>query len=67
MKLRRRMLRFLTLVKEKKSIHLAIKALNYRQFNNILSAFTDINVSPVTISKRRDAKKLNSLYSYLKD
>jgi len=65
MKLRRRMLRLLTLVKEKKSIHLAIKALNYRRCNDILASFAEIDVSPVTISKRRDAKKLDSLYGYL--
>ena len=65
--LRRKMLRLLGLVPEKKSLLLAQKAMNYREPNKLLIAFADIGVSPVTISKRADAKHLPSLYSYMDD
>ena len=59
------MLRLIELVPEKKSILLAMKALNYREPDKIMDAFAKIGLSPVTISKRRDEKHLESLYSYL--
>lgn len=63
--LRRKMLRLLGLIPEKKSLLLAQKAMSYREPNKLLIAFADIGVSPVTISKRADVKYLPSLYSYL--
>jgi hypothetical protein len=30
-----------------------------------MEAFSDIEVAPVTISKRHDVKKLDSLYKYM--
>lgn len=64
MTLRRRMLRLVALVPEKKSLLLAQKALNYRRIDDVMKAFAKINVSPITISKRHDVKHLPSLYSY---
>lgn len=62
--MRRRMLRLLTLIPEKKSLHLAQKAMNCRDVEAVMKAFTKINLSPVTISKRHEVKHLDNLYSY---
>lgn len=62
--IRRRMLRLLTLIPEKKSLHLAQKAMNCRNVEKVMEAFAKINLSPVTISKRHDVKYLDNLYSY---
>lgn len=67
MTLRRRMVRLVALVPEKKSLLLAQKALNYRRIDDVMEAFAKINVSPVTISKRYNIKFLENLYSYLSD
>jgi hypothetical protein len=64
-RLRRRMLRLLTLIPEKKSLLLAQRALNYRKVEDIMEAFTEIEVSPVTISKRHDVKRLDNIYKYM--
>lgn len=64
--LRRRMLRLLALIPEKKSLYLAQKAMNCRNVEKVMEEFAKINVSPVTISKRHDIKFVNSLYSYLR-
>ena len=63
--LRRKMLRLIGLIPEKKSLLLAQKAMSYREPNKLLITFADIGVSPITISKRMDVKYLPSLYSYL--
>ena len=65
MTLRRRMLRLVALVPEKKSLLLAQKALNYRRIDDVMKNFAEIDVSPVTISKRHKVDFLESLYSYL--
>ncbi len=65
MRLRRRMLRLMALIPEKKSLLLAQKALNYRHVDDVMEAFAAINLSPVTLSKRHDAKHLENLYMYL--
>ena len=62
--MRRRMLRLLTLIPEKKSLHLAQKAMNCRDAEKVMMAFTKINLSPVTISKRHEVKHLENVYSY---
>ncbi|WP_177177603.1 hypothetical protein [Propionispira arboris] len=67
MTLRRRMLRLMELIPEKKSLLLAQKALNYRKIDDVMEALAKINVSPITISKRHDVKHLKCLYSYLDD
>jgi len=63
--LRRRMLRLLTLIPEKKSLLLAQKAMAYRHPNDLLIEFAKINLSPVTISKRQEVKSLRNIYDYL--
>ena len=63
-RLRRRMLRLVALIAEKKSLYLAQKAMDCRNVERIMIAFAKINVSPVTISKRHGVKCLRSLYSY---
>ena len=62
--MRRRMLRLLALIPEKKSLHLAQKELNCRNVEKVMEAFSKIGLAPVTISKRHEVKHLNSLYSY---
>ena len=61
---RRKMLRLLALGPEKKSLHLAQKAMNCRDVEKVMMAFTKINLSPISISKRHEAKHLENLYSY---
>ena len=63
--LRRRMLRLLTLIPEKKSLYLAQKSMNCRNIEKVMRAFSDISVSPVTISKRYDVKYLKNIYDFL--
>lgn len=62
--MRRRMLRLLDLIPEKKSLHLAQKAMNCRDVEKVMDTFAKINLSPVTISKRHEVKHLDNLYSY---
>jgi len=63
--IRRKMLWLVRLVPEKKSLLLAQKALNYRRIDKVMKAFFDIEVAPITISKRHGIKKLDNLYNYL--
>ena len=63
--MRRKMLRLLALIPEKKSLHLAQKSMSCRDMEKVMDAFAKINVSPVTISKRQNFKYLESLYVYL--
>ncbi len=63
--LRRKMLRLAALIPKKKSLYLAQKAMNCRNMEKIMEAFAKIDVSPVTISKRQDAKWLKNIYEYL--
>lgn len=63
--LRRRMLRLLSLIPEKKSLYLAQKSMNCRNIEKVMEEFARINVSPVTISKRYDVRHLENLYPYL--
>ena len=53
------------LIPDKKSLLLAQKALNYRRIDKVMKAFFDIEVAPITISKRHDIKKLDNLYEYM--
>lgn len=61
---RRKMLRLLELIPEKKSLYLAQKAMNCRNIEKVMDAFVKINVSPITISRRQDAKHLKCLYDF---
>lgn len=67
LRLQQRMLRLIDLIPEKKSVLLALKALNYREPDKIMAVFAKIGLSPVTISKRHDVKRLENLYSYFMD
>ncbi len=64
-RLRRRMLRLVELIPEKKSLYLAQKAMECRNMEKVVEAFAKINLSPVTISKRHDIKYLKNLYTYI--
>lgn len=66
-RLRRRMLRLMELIPEKKSLCLAQKAMDCRNIEKVMDSFAKINLSPVTISKRYEIKRLNCLYDYLLD
>lgn len=61
-RLRRRMLRLVALIPEKKSLYLAQKAMDCRNIEKVVEAFVEINLSPVTISKRQDVKCLKNIY-----
>lgn len=60
-KLRRKMLRLIALIPEKKSILLAQKALNCRDIDEVMQEFKRINLSSVTITKRSNVKMLEGL------
>lgn len=62
--MRRKMLRLLTLIPEKRSLHLAQKAANCRDIDKVMKAFARIDLSPVTIAKRHEVKHLENLYSF---
>lgn len=61
-----KMLKLLRLIPEKKSLYLAFKELNVRDRNAMLLWFAELNVSPITISKREDVSCLKNIYDYLK-
>ena len=63
--MRRKMLRLLVLIPEKKSLYLAQKAMDCRNIEEVMDSFAEINVSPLTISKRHDMKHLKNIYGYL--
>lgn len=58
------MLRFLVLIPEKKSLRLAQKTMGCRNVDKVMDAFAKVNLSPVTLSKRHDVKRLDNLYSH---
>lgn len=62
---RRKMLRLLELIPEKKSLYLAQKATNNRNIEKVMDSFAKINVSPITISKRQEIKHLKCIYDYI--
>ena len=66
-RLRRKMVRLVTLIPEKKSLYLAQKTMDCRDMEKLMGAFAKINVSPVTISKRHDIKYLKCLYEFIFD
>lgn len=55
------------LISTKKSLLLAQKELNDRNFKSIMITFAELNISPVILSKSMNLKYLKSLYSYLED
>jgi len=64
-KQREKMLRLLELIPMKKSLLLAQKEMNDRNIDKIMAMFAEINLSPVTISKRPKVKHLRNLYEFL--
>ena len=64
-RLRRRMLRLVELIPEKKSLYLAQKAMECRNMEKVVEAFAKINLSPVTIGKRHGVKYLKNVYDYI--
>ena len=62
--IRRKMLRLLALIPDKKSLHLAQKAMNCRDVEKVMETFARIDLSPVTIAKRHGIKHLENLYSF---
>lgn len=62
---REKMLQLIELVPKKKSLYLAHKEMNDRNIDKVMEMFAEINVSPVTISKRHNINSLKNLYSYL--
>lgn len=64
-KLRMKMLKLLELIPEKKSLHLAQKAMNDRNIDKIMKLFEQLNLSPITISKRHNVNYLDTLYVHL--
>ena len=65
--MRRKMLRLLVLIPEKKSLYLAQKAMNCRNIEEVMDSFAEINLSPITISKRHERKYLDGIYKYMID
>ena len=63
-RLRRRMLRLLDLIPEKKSLFQAQKAMQCRKMGEVMDAFAKIGLSPVTISKRDTVQCNKNLYLY---
>lgn len=63
--MRRKMLRLLVLIPEKKSLHLAQKAAGFRDVEKVMEVFVKINLSPVTLSKRHKVNYLQNIYSYM--
>ncbi len=63
--LKRRMLHLLTLIPEKRSLLLAQKALNFRRLDEVMQSFAEIDLSPVTLSRRHEVKHLENLYTHL--
>lgn len=61
-RLRRRMLRLVELIPEKKSLYLAQKSMNCRNMEKVMEAFARIHLSPVTIVKRQNIGYLTELY-----
>ena len=64
-RLRRRMLRLVEVIPEKKSLYLAQKAMECRNMEKVVEAFAKINLSPVTIGKRHGVKYLKNVYDYI--
>ena len=46
-------------------MHLAQKELRSKDVEIVMKQFAEMNLSPVTISKRHDVKYLKNLYDYL--
>lgn len=63
--MRRKMLRLVALIPEKKSLWLAQRETGCRDMDAVMKEFAKVGVSPVTIGKRSEVKQLQNMYSYL--
>lgn len=64
---KKKMLRLLRLISEKKSLYLAVKELNTRNISEIINCFKKLELSPITISKHKKISFLPNLYDYIND
>lgn len=62
---KKKMLRLLRLIPEKKSLYLAAKELNARNIDEITQCFQKLELSPITISKHKKISSLPNLYDYI--
>ena len=62
---REKMLQLIGLIPAKKSLYLAQKEMNDRNVDKVMKMFAEMNLSPVTISKRHEIEHLKNMYSYL--
>lgn len=62
---KKKMLRLLRLIPEKKSLYLAVKELNARNIDEIIKCFEKLELSPITISKHKKYNHLPNLYTYI--
>jgi hypothetical protein len=62
----RKMLKLIELIPKKKSLLLAQKELKSKDIKSIMRCFENLDLCPVTISKRHGIKHLRSLYYYIK-
>lgn len=65
--LRKKMLRLVALIPEKKSLWLAQREMECRNMDAVMREFAKTGMSPVTISKRSEVGQLQNIYSYLLD
>ncbi len=63
--MRKKMLSLLGLIPEKKSLLMAQKATNCRHNDEVMRAFADIGLSPITICKRQKEEYLQNLYNFI--
>ena len=64
---KKKMLRLLRLISEKKSLYLAVKELNTRNISEVIKCFEKLDLSPITISKHKKISSLPNLYDYIND
>ena len=64
-RLREKMWRLVSLIPEKKSLLGAQKAAGYRNTRDLMEAFADIDLSPITIAKRHPCPQLPNIYALL--
>ena len=64
-RLREKMWRLVALIPTKKSLFGALKAAGCRNTHGLLDAFADIDLSPITISKRHHCPQLANIYDLI--
>lgn len=64
-RLRKRTITLVERIPEKRSLWLGQKTISSRRLKDVMGMFTKMDISPVTISKRQDIKKLKNIYRYM--